>query len=75
MAEDTGSILQDAVSNLASALESSQNKYNRALYDSQPPNIQKEILQNAYNNGMSVSKISTMTGVPKSTIYTKIRTK
>ncbi|EIE9609586.1 TPA: hypothetical protein ACN33E_004801 [Vibrio parahaemolyticus] len=69
------SLIQDAVANLANALETSQNKYNRALYDSQPPTTQVEILQNAYNNGMSVSKISTMTGVPTSTIYSKIKTK
>lgn len=75
MADHTVSPIKDAVESLANALESSQNKYNRALYDSQPPNIQKEILQNAYNNGMSVDKVSKMTGVPKSTIYTKINTK
>ena len=75
MAEITNSTLHDAVALLANALESSQNKYNRALYDSQPANIQNVILQNAYNNGMSVSAISTMTGVPKSTIYSKIKTK
>lgn len=67
--------LQEAVSGLANALESSQNKYNRALFDAQPPAIQKEILQNCYNNGMSVKKISTMTGVAVSTIYTKIETR
>ena len=75
MAENTGSMIQDAVAGLANALDSSQNKLNRALYDSQPANTQQDILQNAYNNGMSVPKISTMTGVPKSTIYSKIKTK
>ncbi|SDY44045.1 hypothetical protein [Nitrosomonas sp. Nm33] len=75
MAEETRSPIQEAVQSLANALESSQNKYNRALYDSQPPDIQNQILQNAYNNGMSVEKLSTMTGVPKSTIYSKIKTK
>jgi len=68
-------VLHDAVSALANALESSQNKYNRALYDSQPPQTQNEILQNAYNNGMSVKNISTMTGVATSTIYSKIKTR
>lgn len=67
--------IQDAVSTLASALESSQNKYNRAMFDAQPASIQKEILQNCYNNGMSVKKISQMTGVATSTIYTKIKAK
>lgn len=71
----TTTTIQDAVSSLANALESSQNKYNRALFDSQPPSTQNEILQNAYNNGMSVKKISAMTGVPTSTIYSKIDTK
>lgn len=67
--------IEEAVAGLANALESSQNKYNRALFDSQPPTTQKEILQNCYNNGMSVKKISEMTGVPVSTIYTKIETR
>jgi len=67
--------LQGAVSTLVDALESSQNKYNRAMFDSQPSNTRNEIMQNCYNNGMSVSKISIMTGVSKSTIYSKIKTK
>lgn len=67
--------IKDAVDSLANALESSQNKYNRALFDSQPESTKREILQNCYDNGMSVSKISKMTGVPTSTVYTKIKTK
>lgn len=67
--------LEEAVASLASALESNQSKYNRALFDSQPPTTQRDILQNCYDNGMSVKRISEMTGVPVSTIYTKIKTK
>ena len=44
--------LKNAVGQLANALESNQNKYNRAMYDSQPPLIQNSILQNCYDNGM-----------------------
>lgn len=68
-------IIADAVQGLADALETSQNKYNRAMYSAQPENIQREILQNCYDNGISVQKISKMTGVATSTIYTKIKTK
>lgn len=68
-------LIQDAVNGLANALETSQNKYNRAMFDAQPASTQHMIMQNCYNNGMPVSKISTMTGVPKSTIYSKITTK
>ncbi|CDT32161.1 sigma-70 RNA polymerase sigma factor region 4 domain-containing protein [Vibrio coralliirubri] len=59
---------------IAGAIESSQNKYNRALYDSVPDSTQRLILQNSYDNGMPVTKISKMTGVPESTIYSKITT-
>lgn len=67
--------ISKAVANLASALESNQNKWNRAMYDSQPEVTRKQMLQNSYNNGMNVKRISEMTGVPVSTIYTKIDTK
>ena len=71
----TTTSIKDAVAGLANALETSQNKYNRAIFDSQPESTKREILQNCYDNGMSVNKISVMTGVPSSTIYSKIRTK
>ena len=71
----TVSSISNAVQGLANALESNQNKLNRAMYSAQPDNTQKEILQNCYNNGMSVPKISQMTGVAVSTVYTKITTK
>lgn len=55
--------------------ESNQNKYNRALFEAQPPAQQVATLQASYDNGMKVEQISKMTGVAKSTIYTKIKTK
>jgi len=71
--EDISDSLKNAVGQLANVLESSQNKYNRAMYDSQPPQIQKTILQNCYDNGMPAKKIAIMTGVPLSTVYSKIK--
>jgi predicted DNA-binding protein YlxM (UPF0122 family) len=67
--------IANAVEQLANALETNQSRFNRAMYDAQPENIQKVILQNCYNNDISVEKISKMTGVPKSTVYSKITTK
>lgn len=68
-------LIHEAVSGLANALETTQNKFNRAIFTSQPSKVQGEILQNCYNNGMSVKKISTMTGVASSTVYAKIDTR
>ena len=63
----------DLLKNIGDAFESQQNRFNRAVYQAQPPKQQDEILQNSYNNGMPVKTISKMTGVSVSTIYSKIK--
>jgi DNA-directed RNA polymerase specialized sigma24 family protein len=55
--------------------ESNQNRFNRAIFEAQPPTQQVATLQNCYDNKMTVPQISKMTGVPQSTIYSKIKTK
>jgi DNA-directed RNA polymerase specialized sigma24 family protein len=64
----------DLLKNIGDTFESQQNRFNRAMFQAQPPKQQEEVLQNGYNNGMSVQTLSKMTGVPKSTIYSKIKT-
>ncbi|GAB6141174.1 hypothetical protein JCM14076_19030 [Methylosoma difficile] len=66
-----GSLLQQ----IGDIFESNQNRFNRAIFEAQPPTQQAQSLQNMYNNNMKVEQISKMTGVPKSTVYTKIKTK
>lgn len=66
-----GSLLQQ----VGDIFESNQNRFNRAMFQSQPPAQQVQTLQNCYDNNMSVNQISKMTGVPPSTIYSKIKTK
>lgn len=63
----------DFLKNIGDAFETQQNRYNRAVFQAHPPKQQDEILQNGYNNGISVKNLSKMTGVPTSTIYTKIK--
>lgn len=65
----------DLLKNIGDAFETQQNRFNRAVFQSQPPKQQDEILQNGYNNGMSVKTLGKMTGVPASTIYSKIKAK
>lgn len=65
----------DLLKDIGDAFESQQNRFNRAVFQAQPPRQQDEILQNGYNNGISVKGLSKMTGVPASTIYNKITTK
>lgn len=67
--------LEEAVANLANALESNQSKLNRAMFGAQPRPIQDQILQNSYDNGIPVKKLSAMTGVPTSSVYSRITTK
>ena len=55
--------------------ELNQNKFNRAMFEAQPHGQQVTALQNCYDNKMPVAQISKMTGVPESTIYSKIKTK
>ena len=80
MSDDTNTLspfraaVDQLAGEIAGAVESTQNKYNRALYDSLPDSTQRLILQNSYDNGMPVIKISKLTGVPESTIYSKIKT-
>lgn len=66
-----GSLLQQ----VGDIFESNQNKFNRGIFASLHPSQQTDALQNFYDNGMKVEQISKMTGVPKSTIYTKIKAK
>jgi predicted DNA-binding protein YlxM (UPF0122 family) len=66
-----GSLLQQ----VGDLFESNQNKFNRGVFASLLPSQQTDALQNCYDNGMKVDQISKMTGMPKSTIYTKINTK
>jgi len=63
----------DLLKKVGDAFETQQNRFNRALYQAQPPKQQDEILQNGYNNGMPVKTLAKMTGVPVSTIYSKIK--
>lgn len=65
-----GSLLQQ----VGDIFESNQNKFNRSVFEAQPDYTQNQILQNCRNNGMPVPQISKMTGVPKSTIYSKTTT-
>lgn len=64
----------DLLKNIGDAFESQQNRFNRAIFQAQPPKQQDEILQNGCNNGITVKGLAKMTGVPPSTIYTKIKT-
>ncbi|WP_275075635.1 hypothetical protein [Providencia rettgeri] len=66
--------LARAISLLNEAIEESSNASNHSLYAIQPPEIQKQIMQNAYNSGLSVKEISTLTGAATSTVYSKINT-
>ncbi|WP_038173487.1 hypothetical protein, partial [Vibrio breoganii] len=65
-----GSLLQQ----VGDIFESNQNKFNRSVFEAQSDRTQNQILQNCRNNGMPVPQISKMTGVPKSTIYSKTTT-
>ena len=65
----------DLLQQVGDIFETNQNRYNRAIFDAQPAATQVTTLQNCYDNGMKVDQISKMTGVPKSTVYTKIKTK
>lgn len=58
---------------LNDVVEQSNNAQNRNFYRAQPPEIQRQIMQNAYNNGMTVKDISEVTGVATSTVYSKIK--
>lgn len=60
---------------VAETIQAEQNKFNKSIYQSLPPTEQVQTLQNCYNNNIPVPKISEMTGVPVSTIYSKIDTK
>lgn len=66
-----GSLLKQ----VGDVFESNQNRFNRAVFEAQPKGQQVATLQNCYDNKMPVSQISKMTGVPESTIYSKITTK
>jgi len=58
---------------LNDVVEQSSSAQNRSFYKAQPPEVQREIMQNAYNSGMTVKDISEVTGVATSTVYSKIR--
>jgi ABC-type microcin C transport system duplicated ATPase subunit YejF len=75
MTNGTAPSIGNLLKEVGDIFESQQNKYNRALFEAQPPGQQVATLQAAYDNGMKVEQISKMTGMAKSTIYTKIKTK
>lgn len=65
----------DMLKEIGDVFESQQNRFNRAMFLAHPPRQQDLVLQNGYDNGISVKGLSKMTGVPASTIYAKIQTK
>lgn len=67
--------LEKLFKQMAETMQAEQNKFDQAVYQSVSPTQKKRILQNSYDNGMPVSQISKKTGVPESTLYTKIKTK
>lgn len=64
----------DFLKKLGDAFESDQNRFNRAMFQTHSARDQEHILQNGYNNGLTVKTLSKMTGVPLSTVYSKIKT-
>jgi hypothetical protein len=65
----------DLLKQVGDIFESNQNKFNRGLFEAQPPTQQVAALQNCRDNGIKVEQLSKMTGVPVSTIYAKTKTK
>ena len=62
----------DFLKKIGDAFESDQNRFNRAMFQAHSARDQEQILQNGKNNGLTVKTLSKMTGVPASTIYSKI---
>ena len=67
--------LEKLFKQMAETMQAEQNKFDQAVYQSASPTQKKRILQNCYDNGMSVSQISKKTAVRESTLYTKIKTR
>jgi len=58
---------------LNDVVEQSSSAQNRNFYQAQPSEIQCQIIQNAYNSGMTVKDISEVVGIATSTVYSKIK--
>ncbi|QFU21289.1 sigma-70 family RNA polymerase sigma factor [Shewanella eurypsychrophilus] len=67
--------IAELLTKVGEVFETNQNKFNRGMFSSLPDHQQLCSLQNFYDSGMAVSQIAKMTGMPESTVYSKITTR